>query len=364
MTPHGGFQSDDCEMSGNEVQDLEDDLAETTQGPCEEAHVRRRSRQVVPLLALGFLVAVAASWRRVSQRQSSPPRDSAVRGPAVEDDGRRRRVRRVPAAFRRRLKYTRPTPDAFCFTLVGQQEQELPLLRSQVLVNGGVFGCRDWGVFCNPVVKPCTSRFKLKDTDVRKGGRWHTALNTGLFKALWGQVLNDGVWRKHAWTVKVDTDSVFLPWRLINHVSGSFERSQALFFLNCQYGLHGPIEILSKAALQAIGNPKKGLGMTSAKCKAPQEDVFLEKCLLANGATEIPDYKILDEKACHRDRSYKVDCASPHVVAFHPFKGAEAWKQCWNTALRTEIPGKVKAKVTGYGNGRRRHNGGKNGWAP
>jgi hypothetical protein len=271
-------------------------------------------------------------------------------------------------------------PDAFCFTLVGNSKQELPLLRAQAVVHGGVFGCSSWGIFCNPVVKPCTSLLNINTKAVR-GGRWHTALNTGIFKALWAQVLSDGVWRKHAWTVKVDTDSVFLPWRMIDHVSGRFDAKKAdskVFFLNCEYGLHGPIEILSRAALQALGNPRKGRGMTTEKCKAPQEDVFLEKCLLSNGVTEIPDYNILDEMACHRDRSYTVDCAKSNVVAFHPFKDEKDWKKCWNTALMHDTafnPGNTKAKVTGYGNGRRRNRPRRNtslrrrgalgnGWAP
>jgi hypothetical protein len=46
------------------------------------------------------------------------------------------------------------------------------------------------------------------------GGRWHTALNTDVFIAVWSEVCHQGDHRNHDWVVKVDPDSVFFPVRL------------------------------------------------------------------------------------------------------------------------------------------------------
>lgn len=49
---------------------------------------------------------------------------------------------------------------------------------------------------------------------VQYGGKWGTALNTGVFNRLWTEVITLGRYRKFDWTVKVDPDAVFFPSRL------------------------------------------------------------------------------------------------------------------------------------------------------
>merc|ERR1712151_690087 len=130
-------------------------------------------------------------------------------------------------------------------------------------MSGGVFGCARWSAFCTAMVWPCTSLLRIKAL-VPVGGKWKTALNAGPFKALWAKVLSEGNWRKHPWTAKVDLDTVFFPWRLIPHltkVSSGSRKPPNVFFLNSHCGLHGPIEILSRAAVAALGNPAEGWGM-------------------------------------------------------------------------------------------------------
>ena len=112
----------------------------------------------------------------------------------------------------------------------------------------GLFECPDWVVFGSTKIPPCTHVMNGLQTQVASGGRWNTALNTPVFVAVWKQVLQLPQFKAHAWTVKVDPDTVFFPSRL-----GKFlPKSSASFLINCNEGLHGPIEVVSRAAVQKV----------------------------------------------------------------------------------------------------------------
>ena len=85
-------------------------------------------------------------------------------------------------------------------------------------------------------------------TKLRLGGRWNTALNTPVFSAIWKQVLQLSEFKAHAWTVKLDPDTVFFPARLADFLP----KADAAFLVNCNEGLHGPIEVVSRSALQQV----------------------------------------------------------------------------------------------------------------
>ena len=86
-------------------------------------------------------------------------------------------------------------------------------------------------------------------TQVPSGGQWNTALNTPVFAAIWKKVLELPEFKAHAWTVKLDPDTVFLPARLESFLP---KNAAPTFLVNCNEGLHGPIEVVSRAAVENV----------------------------------------------------------------------------------------------------------------
>eukprot|EP00913_Durusdinium_trenchii_P012470 g11706.t1 len=106
-----------------------------------------------------------------------------------------------------------------------------------------------------------------------------TVENTRIFRAVWRKVLDRMVWKNYDWTVKADLDSVFVPTRLLNYVEGDkwiqdhAQTGTGLWLNNCWRGLHGPIEVLSKRAMQIYSD--RWTQCHGTKMAYPQEDVYL-----------------------------------------------------------------------------------------
>merc|ERR1711990_853207 len=92
------------------------------------------------------------------------------------------------------------------------------------------------------------------DLSCDKGGEFKTILNTDVFLNVWKRLISDGNFKRHDWSVKVDADSVFFPARLRALVAGFTETPNGVYLNNCKFGLHGPVEVLSKNAVQSWGN--------------------------------------------------------------------------------------------------------------
>merc|ERR1739836_331063 len=71
--------------------------------------------------------------------------------------------------------------------------------------------------------------------------------NTPIFIAVWAAVVQEGRFDFHDWTVKVDPDTVFFPDRLRSILQ---THPTAGFVANCKYGLHGPMEVFAKSAME------------------------------------------------------------------------------------------------------------------
>merc|ERR1712178_375743 len=98
--------------------------------------------------------------------------------------------------------------------------------------------------------------------------------------------------RDYNWVVKLDPDTVFFPDRLrgilarrrpMSLIRESPELS-SMYLNNCEYGLHGPIEVLSRDATSDFILT----GLDNGKCdfllsNAWGEDTFLDHCLRAVG---------------------------------------------------------------------------------
>jgi len=140
-------------------------------------------------------------------------------------------------------------------------------------------------------------------------------------------VLNDRRFSHWDWTIKVDCDAVFLPDRLVKMVLGpALEGAQdgrGIFLNNCGFGLHGPIEVVSRKALLTYEEGYKD-------CPSPpQEDVYLQACMNHLGVKQVNQFTLLSEDHCRTPNWQK--CESEHV-SFHPFKDIEGYLACQKRA--------------------------------
>ena len=104
----------------------------------------------------------------------------------------------------------------------------------------------------------------------------------------------------------------------------------SVYLNNCRFGLHGPLEVFSRAAVTRLTD-----GLSQCDDLRQQEwgeDKFLDRCLMLLGVVRVNDFNLLSEKACGGDEP---DCASG-AVAFHPFKDPLSYFQCWTKAAGRE----------------------------
>jgi len=219
----------------------------------------------------------------------------------------------------------------FCWSLMLPWGYEPDLLRMQIAERRSIFACEDFVVYSSVALDLGSGYVTERvDTDLHcpLGGPFHTALNTPIFQEIWGYLIRDGRYLLHEWTVKADPDAVFLPERLRDivrtpEIAYAAVGETGVFLNNCKYGLHGPIEVVSKRALHLFSMERK-------RCdNPPQEDVYLRSCMLTVGVLELNQWNVLAEAACESP-----DWQSCHSAAasFHPFKTLSAYRRCQEEA--------------------------------
>merc|ERR550525_448314 len=142
-------------------------------------------------------------------------------------------------------------PSLFCWALTVPEGEEPTLLKWQASKKAGIFGCDKAAVYSNQPVNIGGEPAHVIESDMKceYGGDSQSALNTWIFIAAWKKVLEDGYHAAHDWTAKVDPDTVFFPNRLKALLT---QHPREAYLSNCQYGLHGPLEVFSKTALLAL----------------------------------------------------------------------------------------------------------------
>jgi hypothetical protein len=226
-----------------------------------------------------------------------------------------------------------------CLSLVIPWTDERQLVKGQFQAGRSIFACDEYAVYSNQVldIAPGLRSGKI-DSDLvcEKGGEFGTALNTDIFLALWDKVLKEGRFMLHGWTVKVDPDAVFMPNRLRSLLTRHSEGPKGVYLNNCKLGMHGPIEVFSKNAVQALGRGKDHcvehfIGLCSGPCNWG-EDMFLDQCLskVLNVTREF-EWALLQEDHCNPPPGWEA-CQTPGIAAFHPFKTVAGYHDCWSNA--------------------------------
>jgi len=235
-----------------------------------------------------------------------------------------------------------PGQSLYCFSLVQPHGYEKGLIAMQYEERASIFTCDEYAVYSNRRMELAPGVFTGIVNSTLKcdmGGEFGTALNTGIFLAVWAKVIVDGRFLFHDWTVKVDPDAVFLPGRLRHQVKDHPEEERGVYLNNCQFGLHGPIEVFSRNAVKAwaLGAGecvKYFTNLCSGTC-GWGEDMFIDQCLKRKiGARRDNEYRMLLEDHCAPPEGWD-ECTDDKIASFHPFKTKKGWKACLRAAHKS-----------------------------
>jgi hypothetical protein len=229
----------------------------------------------------------------------------------------------------------------YCISLMNPQSDEPKLLGWQASHQASIFACDGADVYSNVVTQVGTHTTKQVDSDLKcpRGGDSQSALNAWIFIAVWKAVLDDQTYLQYAWTVKLDPDAVFFPERLRNLLP---QHQGAAYLNNCQYGMHGPIEVFGRVALQRLSQDYQ----LSWDKKAPKtcttgqhfgqwgEDMFMDQCLgkvLQVGQHPL-EARLMCEDHCNCPDFFWCQ-KDDYTVSYHPFKSVGSYANCMANAL-------------------------------
>jgi len=233
-------------------------------------------------------------------------------------------------------------PSLFCFTVVQADTYELDIMRTGINKGAGIFDCEDWVVFSDeevwitpgPPVKITTTVLPISLK--AKAGKTEHILNTKIFMAAWDWIIKEKKYVTSTWMAKVDPDAVFVPARLREAVEKKWDPMghKEIYIKNCpfSFGFYGALEVVSSGAI-------KNYAMNQQKClKELQwqdwgEDLYMKNCFDHLGVKEVTDYTILADEYCGAKAG---QCWLTAPVAFHPYKSAFNWFQCWDNVEDTQ----------------------------
>jgi hypothetical protein len=220
---------------------------------------------------------------------------------------------------------------------------EKSLIEWQFEKKVSIFACDGYAVYSSEEINITDQLVTAKvDSDLQceKGGEFGTALNVDIFFEVWKKVVNDVDYADFDWTVKADPDAVFFPERLKTVLMQHPVVAGGLYLVNCPRGLHGPVEVFSREAVERLFYGWEQckahfVQMCSGDCKWG-EDMFADQCLskVLNVRCEHDD-RILIEDACDPPEGW-LECPASlgGVVSIHPFKTPERYEQCMTHSSR------------------------------
>lgn len=235
-----------------------------------------------------------------------------------------------------------PGASLYCFALMVPGSYEEPMVKWQYQAQASIFSCEEYQVFSNVTL----DLGGIQTYSI--GGNLQTpyldiySLNTDVFIRLWNVAAYVGAYKNHDWSIKVDVDCVFFPDRFRTFVQrqdnqqipGPLIPAGAVWLNNCQYGMHGPLEVISRDGMatfltnlnscenirQTAMNPSIGYG----------EDQFARECWMQLQVPKLNEFETLLSERWNCIERPK-DC-SGKKIAFHAWKDIGSWANCWQTA--------------------------------
>jgi hypothetical protein len=252
------------------------------------------------------------------------------------------KVRRSGVTSGLPFRWDRPH-SILCVSLFRPGSYEEGLLKWQYENSANIFACDEWSVYSSkPVVLAKGLQANVIDSDLqcKMGGEFGTALNTEIFFKLWDRIFTDARYFYHEWLVKTDPDSVFFADRLRYSVANHHDEPGGVYLNNCKFGLHGPIEVFSKNAVEKWRTGRQWcVDFFSKKCNGMclwGEDLFIDQCLWkVIKVKRINDWNLISEAHC--DSWDWPECRNGRIV-FHPFKDVETYEKCWRNGQSRPLP--------------------------
>jgi len=261
-----------------------------------------------------------------------------------------------------------PGTSLYCFSAYAhdtgstKKSYELDLLRTQLRVGASIFGCANWDVFSDEDVWLTPGPNGIHTKKVEDNGEFHilrrpkvgTWINTPLFTEVWKRIRDENRWEIADWTVKVDADAVFLPQRLVDHLSDMGVTEHGVYLENCpkvDSGFFGNLEVLSNKAvailtthIETCYNTLYWKGGHGWKYGPWGEDLFIQRCMDRYGVEKVEDFHLTTDGACPGDRPegqkknkyWKPNCAETPTAALHPFKKPEEYFACLGTIMKKD----------------------------
>jgi len=172
-----------------------------------------------------------------------------------------------------------------------------------------------------------------------------TAANVEQFMKVWDGVKNSGIFYEADWTLKVDADCVFLPWKLRPKLAE--HSGEHAFIRNCNAWpgepnfptMYGAIEILSQSAAGAFIDRKDEC--RNLNVDGWSEDRFITNCLYQLGVNAMDDEFLVADGECTQSLAPPRErpppsCWQDWVAAFHPFKDTGSWEACLDQAMSSQ----------------------------
>jgi len=245
---------------------------------------------------------------------------------------------------------------------------ELDLLANAEKLGAHVFACDAWDVFSDismPLGSKSTVKVEYSKVYASNGSavrRPNTQIyvNTELFMNVWRTIKKQDTWAGHAWVVKADPVTVFIPARLRIILQTQWVTPKGIYMENCKYvrmSLHGSLEVVSKEGFATFLNKlddchatlpwKDG---TFAHFKYYGEDKFLQFCMDKHGVDKVPSRQMVEQVpkkmniyglhltvSCpgHRTKfetgmkKWKPNCTRSKTAGLHPFKTVKEWTACF-----------------------------------
>lgn len=225
-----------------------------------------------------------------------------------------------------------------CFAVMRPDTYEQGLIAWQYRNKVNIFACDEWAVYSSRKVDvvPGFLQSAVVDSDLKcdVGGEFGTALNTEIFFKVWDRVFEDKRYLFHEYVVKVDPDTVFLVDRLRVALAFHDDEEGGVYFNNCKFGLHGPIEVFSQKAVDVWqGGRQRCVHHFEKLCSGPclwGEDMFIDQCLQkVLKVKRVNDWNLISEAHC--DSPDWPECRNGHVT-FHPFKDLVSYQKCLENA--------------------------------
>jgi len=265
-----------------------------------------------------------------------------------------------------RSDITNSATNLFCFSFYMKDTgttkpmYELELLRTNLFLGSGIFGCESYRVFSDVSTWLSPGKVEtvmVEDTEgnfhTHKRQRTGTWINGNMFIAVWKKIKEENMWSSKDWTVKVDADAVFLPSRLREKLLTVEVTPNGIYLENCKYvkfGFFGNLEVISRRGVATyianIDDCKKSLNyMGSEKDYGMEpwgEDLFAQRCMDLHGVDRVSAWDITTDGMCQayrpegekKNKKWKPDCAVTSTAAMHPFMKPKDYFQCLKDTQR------------------------------